>query len=220
MCAKSSQSIATRTRLCCPCSQDSNAERVRRLRPGRLAQGPRGLQTLATAAVSAENLCRARPPFGLHSESPRTHTRRIKNAARACALFACPFGHFGRHTAPGGASRLLDRACIAPIHGVCHDRGAIRRPLPPPIHGPTYARTRFKHRPIHDRHTRIATEMRGWRLLTATDTRSRSARPAQSAAFLRSDSWKDRASAMSLSTSSSRPLPTIASRFSVARNQV
>ena len=115
----------------------------------------RGFQRLA----DARGECDLSTP-----EAQFVHTRRIKMRARACALFTCPFGHFGRHTAPGGASRLLDRACIAPIHGVCHDRGAIRRPLPPPIHGPTYAQTGFKHRPIHDRHTRMATGMRGWAL--------------------------------------------------------
>ena len=43
---------------------------------------------------------------------------------------------------------------------------------------------------------------------------------APSAAFRRSDSWNSRASATSLSSSSPRPSRTIASRLSVARNQV
>ena len=46
------------------------------------------------------------------------------------------------------------------------------------------------------------------------------ARRAQSPASRRSDSWKARASATSASTSSRRPSRTIASRLSVARNQV
>ena len=88
MCAKSSQSIAPRTRFCCPCSQDGNAERARRLRPGRLAQGPRGLQTLATAAVSAEDGVQGtsaiRTPFGVSSYTPdaskmrRAHARLLR----------------------------------------------------------------------------------------------------------------------------------------------
>ena len=73
-----------------------------------------------------------------------------------------------------------------------------------------------------------------WRHLSPTDTRTdirvlrwtcaagarAGARPAQSGASPRSDSWKARASATSASSSSWRPSWTIASRLSVARNQV
>lgn len=41
------------------------------------------------------------------------HTRRRFLLARACALFACPFGHFGRRSAPFGASLLFGRVYYA-----------------------------------------------------------------------------------------------------------
>ena len=81
--------------------------------------------------------------------------------------FAAPYVRHVRLPAPVGASLLLDRACIGAIHAACHDRGGVRRRMRPPIHGPTCARTRFKHRPIHDRHARIAIGMRGWRRASA-----------------------------------------------------
>ena len=40
-------------RVCCLCAWDGNAERAQATRPGRLAQAPRRLQTLAATAVSA-----------------------------------------------------------------------------------------------------------------------------------------------------------------------
>ena len=78
----------------------------------------------------------------------------------------------------------------------------------PPIHGPTY----------EDSGTDTRALCAGFSDMRLGCGHS-SARRAQSAAPWRSDSWKARASATSASNSFSRPSLTIASRFSVVRNQ-
>ena len=71
-----------------------------------------------------------------------------------------------------------------------------------------------------DRHTRIATGMRGWGWTSAIDTRSpctrASACPAQSAAPRHSVSRKDRASVTSVSNSKPRPSRASATHLSTA----
>ena len=72
--------------------------------------------------------------------------------------FAAPCARQVRLPSPVDASLLLDRACIAPIHGDCHDwGGAMARLSSTGIRTDT-RRTRNKHRPIHDRRAR---ELRG-----------------------------------------------------------
>ena len=176
----------------------------------------------------------------------RGHTRRIDDAGGACARRACIFNALEGHRAPSGISFLQDRACIGAIHAVSHGSGmplSVRvtdrythRYTRPGTNIRTDTRGNTGKTPTDTRSDTRALRgiSRGWRPLSATDTRApcagfRGLQPepvrtgaifAQSAASRRSASWKERASATSLSSSSPRPSRTIAPRRAVARNRV
>ena len=134
---------------------------------------------------------------------------------------------FRRHSGSIGAVRLLDRAYVGPKLADHH------RPVP--------ARPRLSCRETRGCPERNTSDMRvlrprrhDWHPLSVNETRAQcagfrdvrpgcarpGARPAQSGASPRSDSWNARASATSASSSFWRPSRSIASRLSVARNQV
>ena len=156
------------------------------------------------------------------------HSPRIGDAGRAMEPYVLPFR---RHSGSIGAVRLLDRAYVGPKLADHH------RPVP--------ARPRLSCRETRGCPERNTSETRAtcaccgrgrhdWHPLSVNETRAQcagfwdvrpgyarpGARPAQSGASPRSDSWNARASATSASSSFWRPSRSIASRLSVARNQV
>lgn len=63
-------------------------------------KGREGSKPLRQRRFRPRTVCRARAPFGLHSESPRTHPTRLRRTARMRAM-ACPDGHYRRLEVPG-----------------------------------------------------------------------------------------------------------------------
>ena len=123
-----------------------------------------------------------------------------------------------------GGSRLLDRACIAPIHANRHSPAPPRPRLSPTDIRPTYARTRDKHRPIHDQHTAKHGPIHGAQCpvtaISETICRHCPAIPVDFAPGNRLPSEKFRdeaASATDEARSSSRPSRSTLTRFSTPK---
>ena len=92
MCGNRRRRLASCTAFCYLCCTEGDAERARRLRPGRLAQSPRRLQALAASAVPADDGVQGTIA---HLDSLRSffcHTRRITMQGVAMAALECA-GH-------------------------------------------------------------------------------------------------------------------------------
>ena len=195
------------------------------------AQTPRRLRSAGFPGVDLPIFHTARIDYPTGRAGLGFHTPRIDDAGVPWRSMSCLFGAIRGQTGPCDCwtermSVRNSRIIIAlSLHG-------------PACHAAKLANARSETRAKHERHARVAAgaarlaspvryrnscAMRGI-LGCAAGMRPgcghSGARRVQSAASRRSDCWKIRASATSVSNSFSRPSRTIASRLSVARNQV